>query len=82
VAAQMTGLIFDDNVDDKGRYIVDAKARETVRRGLMQDAGLLAGSDKQGDDKQGMTVNVLMTGDAQDRALDIVREFVLLSGRS
>jgi hypothetical protein len=40
VASHMAGYLWDDNIDDKGRYIVDVKARESLRKGLFQDADL------------------------------------------
>jgi hypothetical protein len=40
VTAQIAGYIWNDDIDDKGRLIVDAKSRETLREGLFKDAGL------------------------------------------
>jgi len=40
VTAQIAGYIWNDDIDDKGRLIVDAKLRETLREGLFRDAGL------------------------------------------
>jgi hypothetical protein len=36
----VAGMVFNGDCDEKGRFIVDAKSREAVRKGLFQDAGL------------------------------------------
>lgn len=40
VAAKMTEVLFDDSYDAHGRPAVDARSRESVRKGLFADAGL------------------------------------------
>ncbi len=57
-------------------------ARVRAWESVQKSAGLVEDDRAEQATTQGMTVNVIMSGDAQDRALDIVREFVLLSGRS
>jgi hypothetical protein len=69
VAATVASMIFDDNVDDKGRYIVDAKAREIVRKGLFMDAGLTPRAYAKDDVEQGSNRITLDLSDDTARAL-------------
>jgi len=56
-------------------------ARVRAWESVQKSAGLVEDDRAEQATAQGMTVNVIMSGDAQDRALDIVREFTLLSAQ-
>jgi hypothetical protein len=56
-------------------------ARVRAWESVQKSAGLVEDDRAEQATTQGVTVNVIMSGDAQDRALDIVREFTLLSAQ-
>jgi hypothetical protein len=69
VTAQIAGYIWNDDIDDKGRLIVDAKARETLREGLFRDAGLTPRAYAKDDVEQGSNRITLDLSDDTARAL-------------
>jgi hypothetical protein len=69
VTAQIAGYIWNDDIDDKGRLIVDAKSRESLREGLFRDAGLTPRAYAKDDAEYGTNRITLDLSDDTARAL-------------